>query len=181
MTTTEMTKAFFDLQFDYDFSNAEEREAIGKELERLEFDMMKKTENIDWVITKQNEIMNVIDARITTYQNEINKLKKKKNSYKNAGNRLKELIILLAKTVGGRNNNGNYQIKTDLKSYTVYNRYGPVIIKSNIPGEISAEVPDNFIILEQKIDKKKLREAVIENNGETPYAICPKVESLKIT
>ena len=148
-------------------------EEVNTQLTTIENGMVKKIDNIEHVIIRKDEAISVIDARIQTYTDHLKRLKTKKNSINNGWKRLQSLIGTIVKAAGNQSTNGNRYIKTDTMTYTVFNTPGKLEITNE------DKVPKTFQEVQIKVDKARLRKHVINEGGQTDYAIVPQEERLR--
>ena len=167
-------RLMLDIEFDgYELDENSEKETL-KELENIEKAMLDKTEKLHWVLNKMKESEFSIKATIDAHRDTVNKLRDKQKSILNSKERVKSLILTIVESQGKENTSGNLQLKTDTESYTIIDGYGPVEFDNE------EELPSVFKKFELRVDKKGLRKNVLEYNGETPYAKCPKIRRLTI-
>jgi len=167
-------RLMLDLEFDgYELDEHSEKETL-KQLDRIEKAMLDKTEKLHWVLNKMKESEFSIKATIEAHRDTVNKLRDKQKSILNSKERIKGLIMSIVEQTGKENANGNLQLKTDTESYTIVNAFGPVEFGNE------DDLPSIFKKYELKVDKKGLRKNVLEYDGNTPYANCPKIRRLTI-
>ena len=176
-TTYELVGQYLDLRLMIDLE-LEEDDALKKEtlnqIKLVEKQLVDKTEKLHWVLNKMKESEYSIKATIDAHRDTVNKLRDKQKSILNSKERIKSLIMTIVEHQGKENINGNLQLKTDTESYTIIDGYGPVEFDNE------EELPSVFKKFELRVDKKGLRKNVLEYNGETPYAKCPKIRRLTI-
>ncbi len=167
-------RLMLDIEFDgYELDEDSEKETL-KELNEIEEAMLDKTERLHWVLNKMKESEFAIKATIDAHRDTVNKLRDKQKSILNSKERIKDLIMSIVETSGEENTSGNLHLKTDTESYTIIDAFGPVEYEND------EALPSIFKKYEMKVDKKALRKNVLDLNGETPYAKCPKIRRLTI-
>lgn len=176
-TTYNLVSQYLDLRLMLDLEldeDDESKEETLKHLETIEKAMLDKTEKLHWVLNKMKESEYSIKATIDAHRDTVNKLRDKQKSILNSKERIKSLIMTIVEYQGKENISGNLQLKTDTESYTIIDGYGPVEFDNE------EDLPSIFKKYELKVDKKGLRKNVLEYDGETPYAKCPKIRRLTI-
>ncbi|MAF43936.1 MAG: hypothetical protein CMI54_07235 [Parcubacteria group bacterium] len=176
-TTYNLVSQYLDLRLmlDLELEEDENLEAETlKQLEVIEKAMLDKTEKLHWVLNKMKESEFSIKATIDAHRDTINKLRTKQKSILNSKERIKSLIMSIVEHRGKENISGNLQLKTDTESYTIIDGFGPVEFDNE------EDLPSVFKKYELKVDKKGLRKNVLEYNGLTAYAKCPKIRRLTI-
>jgi hypothetical protein len=150
------------------------RDDVLRQIELVEKQLVDKTEKLHWVLNKMKESEYSIKATIDAHRDTVNKLRDKQKSILNSKERIKSLIMTIVEYQGKENTSGNLQLKTDTESYTIVDGYGPVEFDNE------DDLPSIFKKYELKVDKKGLRKNVLEYDGKTPYAECPKIRRLTI-
>ena len=176
-TTYDLVTQYLDLRLMLDLELEEDdilREKTLKEIETVEKAMLNKTEKLHWVLNKMKESEFSIKATIDAHRDTVNRLRNKQKSILNSKERIKSLIMSIVEHKGEENINGNLHLKTDTESYTIIDGYGTVEFDNE------EDLPSVFKKYELKVDKKGLRKNVLESNGDTPYAKCPKIRRLSI-
>jgi len=183
LTTRDLLDEYFDLQEDLEHGYPETPEelvpipsAVQSKMKEVEQALFDKLESIQYITMGKKEKQAILQARIDTYTAEVQRLRKKMKALDNAWHRLQWLIMQIVKSVGSENKAGNKQLKVGTDNYTIVHTYGPLEILDE------SRIPDDYIKLEQRIDKSALRKDIIKMHGEmVDVAICSKIERLKIT
>ena len=176
-TTYELVGQYLDLRLIMDLEQEEDddsRDDVLRQIELVEKQLVDKTEKLHWVLNKMKESEYSIKATIDAHRDTVNKLRDKQKSILNSKERIKSLIMTIVDHQGKENTSGNLQLKTDTESYTIVDGYGPVEFDNE------DDLPSIFKKYELKVDKKGLRKNVLEYDGKTPYAECPKIRRLTI-
>jgi hypothetical protein len=177
-TTYEIIDSIIELQewVDYPELRPEDitDEEISEGLEKLGQLALRKADNIHWVLAKLDENESALNGMLETHRNYVKTLVQKKQSMHNAKERLRGLIMITVDLIGTANKSGNLQLKTLTDSYTVVNGDGKLEITDE------SKIPTQYLKLTQSIDRKELRNHVIEKGGATDCAIVPKKKRLHV-
>ena len=126
------------------------------------------------MLAKLDENESALNGMLETHRNYVKTLVQKKQSMHNAKERLRGLIMITVDLIGTANKSGNLQLKTLTDSYTVVNGDGKLEITDE------SKIPTQYLKLTQSIDRKELRNHVIEKGGTTDCAIVPKKKRLHV-
>ena len=181
-STINLIDEYTNLQIDRDIALSatpdEDRASVGMvfdiKIQLVINQLMQKADNIYYVKRKIESQCGAIDGEIEVLQNEIQRLKKRKQSMENAWKRIEERAIMLIETVGEENSSGNKVLRTNAANYTVVNRDGKLDLID------ASKVPEDCVKVEVSYDNAELRKRVIAAGGKTEYGIVPKTKSLLI-
>ena len=157
-TTRDLIGSLIDLQIDRDNQELIDPEDTGSlaliddAISEVKNSIANKTSGIDYMIVEMNRSKDLIDAEISTFMDEIKRLRNRKKSIQRTEDYFnKELLPMIIDTAG---NDGVF--KTDTTRYKLYETWGPI--------EITDEeaISDNYKRYKVEIDKKAARKAAIE-------------------
>lgn len=178
VTTYEIIDSIIEMQEWVDFPELRPEnmtdEEISEGLKKLGTLAIHKAGNIHWVLTKLDENENAINGMLETHRNYVKALVQKKQSMQNAKERLRGLIMSMVDLMGLPNKSGNRQLKTLTDSYTIVKGDGKLEVTDE------SKIPNQFLRITQHVDRKELRNHVIENGGTTDYAVVPKKKRLHV-
>ena len=151
----EEEKEWLEMQFDPDNDTHDVHGAIVKvdaNIQQIRGEIGRKIDSIDYFVVEMNRQSSVIDSEISVMNDEIKRLRAKKNAIKRSNEYLNKTIIpMIIETAG---NDGVF--KTDTTRYSMYETWGPL--------EVTDEgmIPDEYKRAKIEVDKKGARKAVIE-------------------
>ena len=166
ITTRDMIGALIDLENDLEYLELQfdpdnpSSSAVGDEIKitenkiaKLKSDIAQKTSNIDHFIMEMNKQAGLIDSEISTYGEEIKRLRMRKAAIKKTEDYFnKELIPMIIETAGTDN-----VFKTSTTRYKLYETWGPLEVTD------PEEIPDKYKRYKVEVDKKGARKDVIES------------------
>jgi hypothetical protein len=138
---------------------------IESRIDAVKKQITNKVEGLDYFIVEMNRQEALIASEINTLQDEIKRLRVKKNAVKRTEDYFNKILLpMIIETAG---NDGVF--KTDTAKYKLYETWGPI--------EVTDEdaVPDQYKRAKIEVDKKGARKAIIEaaenNMGIAGFAI----------
>lgn len=157
LTTRDLIGALIELELEKEMAMSKDLaedviESIDKSIALCKKDIARKTSSIDYFMVQMNKKSGLIDAEIKTYQDEIKRLRGRKNAIKKTEEYFnKELLPMIIETAG---NEGVFE--TETTRYKMFETWGAL----EITDEESIE--DKYKRYKVEIDKKGARKDVIE-------------------
>ena len=153
----EIDKEYLQMQSDPDDNPNEERlqsdiVKLDESITKVKSEIAKKTSGIDYMIVEMNRKKDILKAEITSYMDEIKRLRARQNAIKRTEDYFnKNLLPMIIETAG---NDGVFE--TETTRYKLYETWGPL--------EVIDEdaVNDQYKRYMVEIDKKGARNSIIE-------------------
>ena len=153
LTTRDLLGTLIDLEEEAQYVESDEQDQIIQaEIVKIKKEISRKVEGIDYFAVEMNRQSGLIDAEIKTMNDEVKRLRTKKNAIKRTEEYFNKVLLpMIIETAG---NDGVF--KTDTARYKLYEQWGPI--------EVTDEdiVPDEYKRAKIEVDKRGARKAVIE-------------------
>ena len=153
LTTRDLLGTLIDLEEEAQYVESDEQDQIIQaEIVKIKKEISRKVEGIDYFAVEMNRQSGLIDAEIKTMNDEVKRLRTKKNEIKRTEEYFNKVLLpMIIETAG---NDGVF--KTDTARYKLYEQWGPI--------EVTDEdrVPDEYKRAKIEVDKRGARKAVIE-------------------
>ena len=174
--TRELLDSYYSLleEREYIEHTPEQLEELNVALASIESQMTHKIGNIrdfNLELTRREES---ITAEKKTLQEEIKRLSARIDMLGKIKERIDTLAISMIETIGIVNKNGIPVVQTDIANYSVEQRWEHLEITDQ------SKIPTDCIKIIQELDNRKIRQLVIDADGETEFGLVRKKKGLRI-